>query len=163
MEHGGIEFFLVQSLSPKGWKWIVRLGDIEKLGSTEVDRQSAIGRAKQFIDDFIAKRKLSEVPDPPSIVPQDADHNMYVVLDVFGIWSGCAWHEVDEEDTRETLINDLLNEQYRYPVRIVAFNTAEGWSRSVTMEVATELLRRYAAGGDVPHSLQHLLEMVGHR
>jgi hypothetical protein len=59
MEYRGIEFSVVQSLSPKGWKWIIRLGDTEKLGGTQHDRRSAIARAKQFIDDFIAKKERS--------------------------------------------------------------------------------------------------------
>ena len=39
--------------------------------------------------------------------------------------------------------------QYHNPVRIVAFNTAEGWSRDVTVEIADELrptLRRVWRG-----------------
>jgi hypothetical protein len=41
------------------------------------------------------------------------------------------------------LIRDLVEGQYRHPIRIVAFNTAEGWSRDVTVDVADELRRRY--------------------
>jgi hypothetical protein len=45
-----------------------------------------------------------------------------------------------EEDTgRETLIRNLMDDQYSHPARIVAFNTAEGWSRDVTMDIADEL------------------------
>lgn len=36
---------------------------------------------------------------------------------------------------------------------IVAFNTAEGWSRDVTMDIADELRRRYAEFGEVPESI----------
>jgi hypothetical protein len=43
---------------------------------------------------------------------------------------------------------------------IVSFNTAEGWSRVVTTEIAAELQRRWAAGEAIPPSLQHLLEMA---
>ena len=54
----------------------------------------------------------------------------------------------DEEDTdRETLIRDLMEGHYRRPTRIVAFNTAEGWSRDVTMD---ELRRRFAEYDEVP-------------
>jgi hypothetical protein len=42
----------------------------------------------------------------------------------------------------ETLIEDLLEDQYSDPVRIVAFNTAEGWSRDVSEEVAQILSQR---------------------
>jgi hypothetical protein len=53
-----------------------------------------------------------------------------------------------------------LDGQYGDPVRIVSFNTAEGWSRVVTTEIAAELQRRWAAGEAIPPSLQHLLEMA---
>jgi hypothetical protein len=40
---------------------------------------------------------------------------------------------IDVADTdRATLIRHLLEGQYSSPVCIVAFNTAEGWSRDVT-------------------------------
>jgi len=64
-----------------------------------------------------------------SIVPQEANQDTYLVLDDFGGRLGRAWRETDEEDTdRETLIRDLMEGQYSHPTRIVAFNTAEGWS-----------------------------------
>jgi hypothetical protein len=34
------------------------------------------------------------------------------------------------------IIRGLLDSQYVNPVRIVAFNTAEGWSRDVSSEIA---------------------------
>jgi hypothetical protein len=36
---------------------------------------------------------------------------------------------------RATLIRHLLEGQYSPPIRIVAFNTAEGWSRDVSDEM----------------------------
>ena len=44
------------------------------------------------------------------------------------------------------------------PVRIVAFNTAEGWSRDVRMDIADELRRRLVEYDDVPASLQEFVE-----
>ena len=79
------------------------------------------------------------MPISPSIVPHGADRDTYLVLDDFGR-IGCAWRETDEGSTdRETLIRDLVTGLYNKPVRIVAFNTAEGWSRDVTMDIADEL------------------------
>jgi hypothetical protein len=72
---------------------------------------------------------------------------------------GACLARTADEDDRETLIRDLLNGQYGHPVRIVSFNTAEGWSRVVTTEIAAALQRRWAAGEAIPPSLQHLLEM----
>jgi hypothetical protein len=57
------------------------------------------------------------------------------VLDDFGIL-GRAWPEADEEHTdREAVVRSLFEGQYSRPVRVVAFNTAEGWSRDVSEEI----------------------------
>ena len=97
----------------------------------------------------------------PSIVPEDTDRDIYLVLDHFGIL-GRVWRETDEADAnRETLIEDLLDGQYEDPVRIVAFNTARGWSRDVTDDIANELRRRCADRGEIPVSLQDFLAEHG--
>jgi hypothetical protein len=62
---------------------------------------------------------------------------------------------------RDALIRDLLDGQYRNPVRIAAFNTTEGWSRDVTEEIAVALHERCAEAGAVPQSLQQFLELHG--
>jgi|SRR6516162_8825759 hypothetical protein len=72
----------------------------------------------------------------PSIIPDDADRDIYLVLDDF-VRLGRPWRETDERAAdRDALIRDLLDGQYRNLVRIVAFNTAEGWSRDLTEEIA---------------------------
>jgi len=94
----------------------------------------------------------------PSIVPRAADLDTYLVLDQFGR-VGCCWRETDaEEADRETLIRDLVEGQYSHPVRIVAFNTTEGWSRDVTKDVADELRRRYVEFGEVSESILEFLD-----
>jgi len=95
----------------------------------------------------------------PSIVPHEADQDTYLVLDDFGGRLGCSWRETDAcRASREALIRDLLDGQYRKPVRIVAFNTAEGWSRDVTTDVADELRRRYVEFGEVPDSVLDFID-----
>jgi hypothetical protein len=95
----------------------------------------------------------------PSIVPETPDRDVYFVLDDFGGRLGRAWREMEEEATeRATLIRDLLDGQYASPVRIVAFITAEGWSRDASEEIATELLNRCAERDEPPPSLQHFLQ-----
>jgi hypothetical protein len=70
-----------------------------------------------------------------------------------------ARRETDEADTeRATLIQHLFEGQYTNPVRVVAFTTAEGWSRDATEEIVGELRARRADEGRVPHSLEALLE-----
>jgi hypothetical protein len=99
----------------------------------------------------------------PSIVPQGADHDVYLVLNDFGRL-GCAWCEADEDGThREAVIRQLFEDHYSHPVRIVAFNTAEGWSRDVTIDIADEVRRRFSEYEDVPHSVQEFLESAVRR
>jgi hypothetical protein len=94
----------------------------------------------------------------PSMVPSDGGADTYLVLDDFGRF-GRVWRETAEADAnQETLIRDLLDDQYRHPTRIVAFNTAEGWSRDVTVDIADELRRRFAEYDGVPISVEELLE-----
>ena len=78
----------------------------------------------------------------PSIVPRDDDQDIYFVLDDLGRL-GKVWHETDPDSTdRETVIRDLLDGQYFNPVRVVSFNTAEGWSRDASDDIADALRRR---------------------
>jgi hypothetical protein len=93
----------------------------------------------------------------PSIVPEDDNREVYLVLDDFGGRIGRAWRETNEETDRAAIIRDLLGSQYVNPVRIVAFNTAEGWSRDVSFEIAAELEERCAERGDIPACLRDIL------
>jgi len=80
----------------------------------------------------------------PSIIP-GIDRDVYLVLDDFGR-IGWVWRETDVEDTDyETVINDLLEGQFANPVRVIGFNTAEGWSKDVSEDVARELRQRCGA------------------
>jgi hypothetical protein len=98
-----------------------------------------------------------------SNLSQEAELDVYLVLDDFGERLGCAWRETDQADTgRANLLRGLLDGQFKNPRRIVAFNTAEGWSRDVTAELANDLLGRCADQGAVPTSLQGFLEEQCH-
>jgi hypothetical protein len=94
------------------------------------------------------------------MVPFEGSGDTYLVLEDLG-HLGRVWRETAEADAnRETLIRDLLDDQYSRPRRIVAFNTAEGWSRDVTVDVADEIRRRFAEYDDVPASVEELLEVA---
>ena len=102
---------------------------------------------------------MREPRSSPSIVPTD-DQNIYLVVDDFGS-HGRAWRETDVETTDlETVISDLLEGQYRNPVRVVGFNTAEGWARDVSEDVADELRRR--CDQQMTEVPPHLQEFVDH-
>jgi hypothetical protein len=94
----------------------------------------------------------------PSIAPQAPEQDIYLVLDDFGRL-GRAWRETDEAGTsRATLIRNLLDGLYENPVRVVVFNTAEGWCRDVTVDIADELRRRYVEYDEVPEGVLNFLE-----
>jgi hypothetical protein len=77
---------------------------------------------------------------PGSDYPQDV--TVYLVVNDFGKL-GKAYVETDTaEADRETVIRNFLSGQYSNALRVVAFNTAEGWSRDVSEDIANEVLER---------------------
>ena len=95
----------------------------------------------------------------PSIVPRENDINAYMVLDDLGR-AGRIWPETDAENTGlEGVIADLLSGQYKNPVRVIAFNTTEGWSEDVSADVSQELRRRCdLQQRDIPFFLQDFVD-----
>jgi len=74
---------------------------------------------------------------------------------------GRAWRETDVEHTDvQTVLTYLLDGQYSNPVRVIAFNTAEGWWRDVSEDVAHEVRRRCA---EQARGFPSSLEEFGHR
>ena len=71
-----------------------------------------------------------------------SDATVYLVLNDFGPL-GRAYVETDEAQADEaTIVENILNGQYSQPLRVVAFNTAEGWARDVTEDIARAALSR---------------------
>jgi hypothetical protein len=84
------------------------------------------------------------VTPTPSLVP-DFDVTVHIVLDDFGA-AGRVYRETDEATAgRGDVIDDLLTGQFNHPLRVIAFNTTEGWSRDVSEDIAWELTRRVSA------------------
>jgi hypothetical protein len=95
----------------------------------------------------------------PSIVPKGDDQNVYLVVNDLGR-NGRVYRETDVEAADlETAILDLLSGQYKDPARVVAFNTAEGWSEDVSTDIAQELRRRCDLQmRDVPSNLEDFVQ-----
>ncbi|MGC1850249.1 MAG: hypothetical protein WA707_22170 [Pseudolabrys sp.] len=56
---------------------------------------------------------------------------------------GRAYVAADETDADEaTIVENILSGQYSHPVRVIAFNTAEGWARDVTEDIAQAVLSK---------------------
>ena len=76
------------------------------------------------------------------LVPDKTDVPVHIVLNDFGDL-GRAYVETDEAEADEaTVIENILTGQYSCPLRVVAFNTAEGWSRDVTEDIAVAVMNR---------------------
>jgi hypothetical protein len=45
------------------------------------------------------------------------------------------------------VVEHLLSGQYNSPLRVIAFNVAEGWVRDVSEDVAREVAKRHAERG----------------
>jgi hypothetical protein len=101
--------------------------------------------------------ELSMRTSPP-IVPNAVDRGIYIVLEDYGPL-GRAWRVTNEAGSdRETLIGDMLDGQYDEPVRVVAFNTSETWSRDVTEDIANELREICAERGEIPGSIADFIQ-----
>jgi len=80
------------------------------------------------------------MPSSASLVP-NFDVAVHIVLDDFGKL-GRAYRETDEAAASFVdVVDALLSGQFSNPVRVVAFNTSEGWSRDVSEDVARAAVR----------------------
>jgi hypothetical protein len=84
-------------------------------------------------------------PHTTTLAPEPQfDVTVHIVLDDFGN-SGRAYRETAEEAADfNSVVDDLMAGQFNNPVRVIAFNISEGWSRDVSDQVARELLKRVA-------------------
>jgi hypothetical protein len=76
--------------------------------------------------------------------PSDAENDVtaYIVIEDFGQY-GRAFRETDlAEADLGTIVRNMISGEYRNPLRVVAFNTVEGWSRDVSEEIAYDVLDR---------------------
>ena len=92
-------------------------------------------------------------------MPDSFDRDIYLVLDNFGgAFGGLAWPETDVAHTdRTTLIRHLLEGQYSSPVCVIAFNTAEGWSRDVTEDIANDLQDAWSRQAEIPEPIEEFI------
>ena len=93
----------------------------------------------------------------PSLVPS-FDVTIHIVLDDFGKL-GRAYLQTDEEKAdRGTVVQKLLLGEYKRPVRVVAFNASEFWSRDVSEDIAWEVVKRAVESGSrLPDSTHHFV------
>jgi hypothetical protein len=101
--------------------------------------------------------RLSTPPLAPKLTD---DVTVYLVLNDFGPL-GRAYVETDEANaTERDVVSNISRGDYSKPIRVVAFNTAEGWSRDVTEDIAEALLERDASEGDLSESAETFVGRV---
>src|SRR5262249_44359900 len=94
-----------------------------------------------------------------SLVP-DSHNTVYMLLDD-GTPFGDVWIETGEQEANEpTIIQWLIEEQSKRPLRVIAFNTEEGWSRDVSREIAEKLLDLNRAGTVLGAGASEFVERV---
>ena len=76
------------------------------------------------------------------VLDYQQDVTVYLVVNDFG-QLGKAYVETDiAEADREAIIRNFISGQYSNALCVLAFNTAEGWSRDVSEDIANEVLER---------------------
>ena len=100
-----------------------------------------------------------------TLVPHEQQYKydviVHLVLDQFGGWLGRAYRETDENEADEnTIIENIINGEYTHPVRVIAFNTHEGWSRDVTEDIASKLLDLSREGRVLGAAAREFVERV---
>ena len=94
------------------------------------------------------------------LAPREPDITVHIVLNDFGPL-GRAYVETDEAEADEaTIVENILSGQYSHPVRVIAFNTAEGWARDVTEDIARAVLSKANEGRSIGIVAQEFLVRV---
>ena len=86
------------------------------------------------------------------------DVTVYIALNDFGAL-GRSYVETDEAEADEaTIIENILTGEYSHPIRVIAFNTVEGWARDVTEDIANAVLSKaQSEGRSIPIAAQEFL------
>jgi len=73
---------------------------------------------------------------PPLAPAHPVIGTVYLVLDDFGAL-GRVYREMDETEADPThIVRHMVRGEFNRPLRVVAFNVDEGWSRDVSAEIA---------------------------
>ena len=96
-----------------------------------------------------------------SIVPnQGPEHTTFLVLDEVGHY-GPVWREMSDSEANETtVVQWIIEGQFDRPMKIVAFNTDDGWSHDMTRNIATKLLDLNGDGVELSAAGREFVERI---
>jgi hypothetical protein len=98
------------------------------------------------------------VTDTASLVPLYESNDVYFVLDEL-VTFGRVWRELSEEAANEQTVLELIaNGEFHRPMRVIMFNTAEGWSRDETVAMGFKLLQMSHDGHVLGEAARELVE-----
>jgi|SRR5215467_9493835 len=98
------------------------------------------------------------VTDTASLVPLYESNDVYLVLDEL-VTFGRVWRELSEEAANEQTVLELIaNGEFHRPMRVIMFNTAEGWSRDETVAMGFKLLQMSHDGRVLGEAALELVE-----
>ena len=101
-------------------------------------------------------------PAETSIVPSSSAgaRTVYQVLDHIGQY-GRVWIEIGDDDANEdTIVQWLIEGQFSHPLRVIAFNTEEGWARDVTRDIAWKVLELNRSGSALGAEAREFVERI---
>src|SRR4051812_23077662 len=122
-----------------------------------MERQAAIGcwfaDIRTQVEGSVASVSLSSIP-------YGADETVFVVIENSG-GRGSVDRKTERGDL-DTVVADLLAGQIGDPIRVLAFNTLEHWSKDLSADVAREIQTRCDIDGvPVPDHLKEFVEASG--
>jgi hypothetical protein len=82
------------------------------------------------------------MPRTGQMVPYGADQTLYFVVDRLDRPGSVGRETEVERPDLETIVADLLVGRFNDPVRVIAFNTLEHWSRDISRDIAAEIQTR---------------------
>jgi hypothetical protein len=101
--------------------------------------------------------------DGVSLAPLHEGGDIYLVLDELSTY-GRVWRELPEEHANEQCVLAMIADgEFHRPMRIIVFNTNEGWSRDDTVDIGFKLLQMSHAGRVLGNSGREFVERTtGH-
>lgn len=91
----------------------------------------------------------------PVTVPYGADETIYLVVDRFGRPGGLDRETEVERPDIETIVAEFMSGRFNDPIRVVAFNTLEHWTKDISAEIAAEIqVRSDIEGEEIPEYIR---------